>query len=56
VHVWKAGAVVKIELATHEAVEVIGDISDREIDRAERLVARNSARLKREWVKLHGKD
>jgi hypothetical protein len=56
VHVWKAGAVVKIDLATHEAVEVSGEISDRDINRAERLVARNSARLKPEWAKLHGKD
>jgi hypothetical protein len=56
VHVWKAGAVVKIDLATHEAVEVVGTISDRDIGRAERLVARNSARLRREWARLHGKN
>jgi hypothetical protein len=56
VHVWKAGAVVKIDLATAEVVEVAGAISDRDVKRAERLVARNSARLKREWAKLHGKD
>jgi hypothetical protein len=41
VHVWKAGAVVKIDLATHEVIEVAGEISDRDISRAERLVARN---------------
>ena len=56
VHVWKAGAVVKIDLATHEAVEIVGVISDRDIGRAERLVARNSARLGREWARLHGND
>jgi len=56
VHVWKAGAVVKIDLATAEVVEVVGAISDRDVKRAEHLVARNSARLKREWTKLHGKD
>ncbi|MGH9371539.1 MAG: DUF4160 domain-containing protein [Vicinamibacterales bacterium] len=56
VHVWKAGAVVKIDLATQEAVEIVGAISDREIKRAERLVARNAAWLKREWVRIHGKD
>ena len=54
VPVWKAGAVVKIDLATHEAIEVVGEISDRDISRAERLVARNSARLRREWTRLHG--
>jgi hypothetical protein len=27
--VWKAGAVMKIDLTTHEAVEVVGEISDR---------------------------
>ena len=56
VHVWKAGAVVKIDLATHEAIEIVGDISDRDVKRAERLVARNAARLKREWMKIHGND
>jgi hypothetical protein len=47
---------VKIDLGTAEVVEVAGPISDRDIKRAERVVARNSARLKREWAKLHGKD
>ena len=56
VHVWKAGAVVKINLTTHEAVEVVGEISDRDIGRAECPVARNSARLWREWARLHGKN
>jgi hypothetical protein len=56
VHVWKAGAVVKIDLATYEAVEVVGEISDRDISRAERLVARNSTRLRREWPRLHGSN
>jgi hypothetical protein len=55
VHAWKAGAVVTIDLATHEAVEVVGKISDRDISRAERLVTRHSARLRREWARLHGK-
>jgi Domain of unknown function (DUF4160) len=53
VHVWNAGAVAKIDLATLKAVEVVGEISDRDISRAERLVARNSARLRREWARLH---
>jgi Domain of unknown function (DUF4160) len=56
VHVWKAGAVVKIDLATAEVVAIAGAISDRDVKRAERLVARNSGRLRREWAKLHGKD
>jgi hypothetical protein len=54
VHVWKSGAVVKIDLATYAAVEVVGEISDRDISRAERLVARNSARLRRDWARIHG--
>ena len=56
VHVWKAGAVVKVDLTTHEAVEIVGAISDRDVKRAERLVARNAARLKREWMNIHGND
>jgi hypothetical protein len=56
VHVWKAGAVVKIDLTTHEAIEIVGAISDRGVKRAERLVARNAARLKGEWTRIHGND
>ncbi len=55
-HVWKAGAVVKIDLATHEAIEVVGAISDRDIKRAERVVSRNASRLTREWTKIHGNE
>lgn len=40
VHVWQAGAVVKIDLLTREATEIVGAISDRDVKRAERLVAR----------------
>lgn len=43
VHVWKAGAVVKIELISHEAIEIVGAISDRDVKRAERLVAKTRA-------------
>lgn len=28
VHVWRAGAFVKTDLATHEVIEVVGEISD----------------------------
>ena len=44
---------VTIDLAPHEAVEVVGEISARGIGR---LVARNSARLRHQWARLHGKD
>ena len=56
VHVWKAGAVLKIDLATHDAIEIVGTISDKDVKRAERLVARHAARLQREWTKIHGND
>ena len=56
VHVWKAGAVVKIDLTTHEAVEIVGAISDQDVKRAERLVARHAAWLQRKWTKIHGND
>ena len=32
VHVWKAGAVLKVDLATHEVIEIIGAISDRDVN------------------------
>jgi hypothetical protein len=56
VHVWKAGAVVKIDLSTHEAVEIVGAISDTDVKRAERLVAKHAIQLNREWTKIHGND
>ena len=31
VHVAKAGAIVRIDLATHEVTEIVGDISDRDV-------------------------
>ena len=56
VHVAKAGAIVRIDLATHEVTEIVGDISDRDVQRAERLVARHAKRLKEEWAKIHEND
>ena len=56
VHVAKAGAIVKIDLSTHQVTETVGSISDRDVKRAEQLVARHARTLKDEWVKLHGDD
>jgi hypothetical protein len=56
VHVWKAGAVVKIDLSTHEAMEIVGAISDRDVKRAERLVAQHTIGLRKEWTRIHGHD
>ena len=56
VHVAKAGAVVRITLSTRRAVEIVGTISDRDVKRAERLVARHAQALTQPWEKLHGKD
>jgi hypothetical protein len=53
VHVAKAGAVVKIDLSTCQATEIAGDITDRDVKRAERLVARNVQMLRLEWESLH---
>ena len=54
VHVAKAGAVVKIDLTTHHAIEIVGSISDRDVKRAEQLAVRNAPFLKQEWEKRHG--
>jgi DNA-binding GntR family transcriptional regulator len=56
VHVAKAGAIVRIDLATHHVTEIVGAISDRDVKRAERLVARHAKQLKQEWAKIHGND
>lgn len=54
VHVAKAGAVLKIDLATSHVVEIVGKISDREVKRAEGLVAKHAQLLNKEWTKIHG--
>jgi uncharacterized protein DUF4160 len=55
VHVAKAGAIMRIDLATHHVIEIVGTISDRDVKRAERLVARHARFLKEQWSKIHGK-
>ena len=54
VHVAKAGAILKIELATCQVTEIAGTISDRDVQRAERLVAKHAPFLTAEWTRLHG--
>jgi hypothetical protein len=54
VHVAKAGAVVKVDLVTCQVIEIVGTISDREVRRAEVLVAKHAQFLKDEWTKIHG--
>ena len=56
VHVFKAGAVMKIDLSTGMVTEVVGKISDRDVRRAERLVADNIEDLREAWERLHGQD
>lgn len=53
VHVAKDGAIVKVELATCQAVEIVGRISDRDVRRAERLVSQHVELLKSEWERIH---
>jgi len=55
VHVARAGAIVKIDLATHHAVEIVGRISDRDVRRAEHVVGRHTEFLRSEWEKLHAR-
>jgi hypothetical protein len=55
VHVFKAGAVVRIELSTFAVTEIVGEISDRDVARAERLVAEHAEPLQQAWERLHGK-
>jgi hypothetical protein len=54
VHVEKAGAVLKIDLATAQVVRIVGAISDRDIGRAEQIVAKHTAVLREAWRALHG--
>ena len=56
VHVAKAGAIVRIDLATRTVTEIVGTISDRDVKRAEQLVARHAKRLTAEWTNIHGTE
>jgi pterin-4a-carbinolamine dehydratase len=54
VHVAKPGAILKIDLATHQATEIVGSISDHDVKLAERIVAQHATQLKEHWEKIHG--
>ena len=54
VHVAKAGANMKIDLATNQVVQIAGAISDRDVKRAEQLVAKHAQTLIEAWENLHG--
>jgi DNA-binding FadR family transcriptional regulator len=54
VHVSKAGANMKIDLATNQVVQIAGAISDRDVKRAEQLVAKHAQTLREAWENLHG--
>lgn len=56
VHTFKAGAVLKIDLSMCMVTEIVGDISDRDVRRAEQLVAEHAEGLRQEWRRLHGQE
>jgi hypothetical protein len=45
---------LKIDLATCQVIEIVGTISDREVKRAEGLVAKHAQLLEKEWTNIHG--
>ena len=52
VHVAKAGAVMKIDLDTCLVVDIVGAISDRDVKRAEMLVAKHAQFLSEESKRI----
>ncbi|HXG57357.1 MAG TPA: DUF4160 domain-containing protein [Vicinamibacterales bacterium] len=54
VHVEKAGAVLKINLRTAQVLRIVGALSDRDVKRAERIVAKHAVLLQDAWRTLHG--
>jgi len=57
VHVWKAGAWVKVELPTDDAVARVVAVRGMTISnviRAVRIVERHTASLRAAWEKYHG--
>jgi hypothetical protein len=55
VHVEKAGAIVKVDLASAKVVRISGSISDRDVKRAEEIVAKHAQTFWAAWRKLHAK-
>jgi hypothetical protein len=55
VYVEKGGASVKIDLATNLAVRIAGPMSDRDVKKAERIVATHAESLRTAWRRLHGR-
>ena len=56
VHVAKAGAIVRIDLSTQAATEIVGTMSDRDVKRAEQLVAQHAKHLNEQWANIHDGD
>lgn len=54
VHIAKGGAVLKIDLSSCQVTEIVGRISDRDVRRAELLVAKHSQFLREAWTTIHG--
>jgi hypothetical protein len=50
----QAGAVVRVDLSSCSATLIVGRIGDRDVKRAELLVAENQRYLSDEWERLHG--
>jgi hypothetical protein len=48
------GVIVKIDLATAMVVRINGSISDRDVKRAEGIVAKHRQMLWNAWRELHG--
>lgn len=56
VHVAKSGAIVRIDLSTQAATEIVGTMSDRDVKRAEQFVARHAKHLNEQWANIHDGD
>jgi hypothetical protein len=54
IHVWKAGGQVKITLDEEPVVQRVKGMSDRDVVKAYRIVARNRAQLLAKWREIHG--
>ena len=44
-----------MDLATAQVVRIVGAVSDRDVKRAEQIVAKHAVVLKETWRKLHGR-
>lgn len=56
VHVEKAGSMIKIDALALKLMSVKGKVSNKDVNKAVKIVAENRALIAEKWRELRGKD